>query len=77
MKSKIVKREEKKEIEYPCLMENKELGYIVLFNSPQRGTVVSVGDCKVWRLGEFCAEFMMGCFTPFHGEIILSIGETE
>ena len=72
MKSVIERAEEKKEIEYPCLMENN--GTIVLFTDDETGMVLAdeSGACYV---GEHSDNWATDNFNPFTGKITLSNGE--
>ena len=57
-------------LSYPMLQESKN-GLIVLFLKKNVGIVITdpTGYSKV---GEFCDNWMMGNFEPYHGEVTIS-----
>ena len=78
MKAIVNKPEEKEqEITYPCLMENKQSGLVVLFETYKIGTVVikatNINEYKDhWGLAHRSTEWNMELFTPLKGSITLS-----
>ena len=65
-----VKKEEKKEFDFPCLMEDKEgLGYLILMIEKSKGFALKHPAEKV---GYFSEVWDMFAFKPFNGTIKLS-----
>lgn len=56
-----------KPVEYPCFMESKETGTVVLFTQRSEGTVVKKGPEDL--LGYFSCCWEMDNFKPFKGTI--------
>ena len=77
MKVELIKEEkDKKEINYPFLMQYKDEGneFIVFFISDSEGVVV--GDCKDYNNGHYCDYWCMSEFIPYEGKVILENDQT-
>jgi hypothetical protein len=63
---------------FPKLMQNTKInGFIVLMREVSSyghlyGTVVSVGDSKRWKLGEYSENWVIDAFHDFEGTLELS-----
>jgi hypothetical protein len=68
---KIIKNQEKKKNQYPCLMYEKHNDMIVFFSNPSVGTVVYASDSSRYSVGSHRADWFMGSFVIFDGEIKL------
>lgn len=68
MKSVIVKKEEKKGIEYPCLMIYEDI--LVFFHKKDCGMIVNGGGSRL--LGDYSEMWDSMKFKPFNGSVTLS-----
>jgi hypothetical protein len=70
-------KEKEQKITYPCLMESKQSGLVVLFEADQVGTVVIKatnldGYLDCWGLAHHSKDWSMKLFTPLKGSVTLS-----
>jgi hypothetical protein len=64
--------EKEQKIKYPCLMEHKPSGLVVLFTEPKTGTVLN--KSQYFSFGAVSKTWDMESFTLFTDSITLSNG---
>ena len=72
MKSTVKLAETAPKKEYPCLKICNTTNIIILFTSPEKGTVVNSGNSNNYPIGYYSSFWAMSPFKPFEGEITLS-----